>query len=499
MFDKEERQFTLVSFSDDQPSELRGALIPQFTRQAKKNRTNARFKTVVREVGRIAAASTAVGALLFAFVSLYGSFGRGVPQVAAPIVTLVSPETGNEVSLVYGPQPTFTQKAFFADMRDAFIDESLSFIEVDLDARTLRYFKDGILLISADIEAVGEQGSWWDAPAGLYAVEERTEQLFSAVAQVEFPFAVTFEGNYLIHGTPRYPDGTAVSEPFKSGGIRISDDKAKELFAVIEDSTPVLVHKKPAAADAFVYEPAVPDIKTTHYLIADVENGAILAASDMNTPVPIASLTKLMTAVVAAEKLDLDSRVRVTTPTFVQSLIPRLSERTSVSMYSLLQLLLVESSNEAAEVIAGEYGREAFIAEMNVKATQLGMLSSKFADPSGLSADNVSTLRDLFTLTQYIHKNRSFIFDITVTGEVETIAGLGEFANLQNFNDIEGVEEYIGGKVGETQAAGQTSVSVHTMTIKGTKRTVAIILLGSQQRSADVRLLVDFVRQRFGQ
>ena len=61
-------------------------------------------------------------------------------------------------------------------------------------------------------------------------------------------------------------------------------------------------------------------------------------------------------------------------------------------MYSLLQLLLLESSNEAAEVIAGEVGREEFIKAMNAKAVQLGMLNTTFTDPSGLDDGNVSTL-----------------------------------------------------------------------------------------------------------
>jgi D-alanyl-D-alanine endopeptidase (penicillin-binding protein 7) len=241
----------------------------------------------------------------------------------------------------------------------------------------------------------------------------------------------------------------------------------------------------------------VPNIETPHYLIADIETGAILAASDLDDPVPIASLTKLMTAVVTAEKLDLDKRVQVTSPSFVESLIPRLADRTSVSMYSLLQLLLVESSNEAAEVIAGEYGREAFVGEMNTKATQIGMLNSNFTDPSGLNSGNTSSLGDLFRLSDYIYNNRSFIFDITAEGEMSTMVGMNEFEGLVNFNQIEDVDNFVGGKVGETTAAGQTSISLHTITLQGSERTVVIILLGSAHRGEDVRTLIQFVEDRF--
>jgi D-alanyl-D-alanine carboxypeptidase len=204
-----------------------------------------------------------------------------------------------------------------------------------------------------------------------------------------------------------------------------------------------------------------------------------------------------MTALVTAEKMDLDSRVQVTSPNFVESLIPRLAERTSVSMYSLLQLLLVESSNEAAEVIAAEFGRDEFIKEMNTKATQLGMLHSSFVDPSGLRNENTSSLGDLFTLAQYIHKNRNFIFEITAKNKITTLGDTGEFTDLVNFNEVEELDNFVGGKVGETTAAGQTSVTLHTVSIQGTKRTVVIILLGSEKRDEDVRTLMQYVEDRY--
>jgi D-alanyl-D-alanine carboxypeptidase len=125
------------------------------------------------------------------------------------------------------------------------------------------------------------------------------------------------------------------------------------------------------------------------------------------------------------------------------------------------------------------------------------MASSEFTDPSGIGAGNVSSLGDLYRLSQYIHDNRSFIFDITADGEMSTMTGMNEFAGLVNFNEVKDVDNFEGGKVGETTAAGQTSISLHTIEIQGSKRTVVIILLGSSKRSDDVRLLIDFVTSRF--
>ncbi len=166
-------------------------------------------------------------------------------------------------------------------------------------------------------------------------------------------------------------------------------------------------------------------------------------------------------------------------------------------MYSLLQLLLVESSNEAAETIAGEIGREEFIEAMNAKARQLGMMQTHFADPSGLSAENVSTIGDLYKLTTYIHQNRSFIFEITANKKLSSAYVGGEFDGLINFNEIEDMDSFVGGKVGETLAAGQTSISLHNLTIQGKERTLVVILLGSSDRTGDVETLISYVQNRF--
>lgn len=496
MFEKTGQSVRLVSFADDQPHELRGVLIPQNVRNAPHTRLGNFRTAAVFSVTNIALPVVAIMLGIFVSISGYGLV-TATEQVATPTVTIIDPQTFNKVSLGNGPHEAFSQATFFSETRDAFIDEAVSFIEVDFDKNVVRYFKHGVLALNFPIEAVGQEGSWWDAPSGLYNVDKKSERNFSAIAQVHLPWSITFEGNYAIHGMPEYPDGTTVPDDFVAGGVRVNNADAKKLFTAVEVATPVLVHKARGETDTFVYQPTVPQLQTEGYLIADIDNNAILAASDLEKQVPIASLTKLMTAVVSAEKMDLDSRVQVTSPHFVESLIPRLAERTSVSMYSLLQLLLVESSNEAAEVIAAEYGRDGFIAEMNTKATQLGMLHSTFVDPSGIGNQNTSSLGDLFTLAQYIHKNRTFIFEITAKNKVSTLGDAGEFTDLVNFNEVEELDNFVGGKIGETTAAGQTSVTLHTVSIQGVQRTVVIILLGSTKRDEDVRTLMQYVEDRY--
>ena len=142
--------------------------------------------------------------------------------------------------------------------------------------------------------------------------------------------------------------------------------------------------------------------------------------------------------------------------------------------------------------------RDEFIAAMNTKARQIGMLNTTFTDPSGLDAGNISTAGDLYRLTEYIYTNRQFIFDMTRNKTTSGVYIGGDFAGLVNFNEIEDVTGFVGGKVGETTAAGQTSISLHELEIAGSTRTVVVIILGSQSRTADVQTLVNFVEERFG-
>ena len=124
---------------------------------------------------------------------------------------------------------------------------------------------------------------------------------------------------------------------------------------------------------------------------------------------PIASITKLMTALVALESgLSLESRAQ---------LINRWSTVLPKRSYTRLELLtamLVRSDNSAAESLAQDYpgGRTAFISAMNARAARLGMTHTHFDDASGLSKLNVSTARDLLNLLEQVHKI-AIIKDIT--------------------------------------------------------------------------------------
>ena len=502
MSDKQQPSVQLFSYQDDQPNERPGVLIPRPKQELAEPANFHPFGATPTQ-NFAPFVGFGFGAVALMMLALMGTVGYGVlsqSNVASlPAVTIIDPYTNERSVLGYGPQPALEQDNFFLETRNAFVDEGATFVELDVAANQLRYFKNGVILISAKIESFGQPGSWWSVPAGLYEVEKLEERPFSNMAQVYLPDTIRFGGNYLIHGTPEYPNETVAPVESGVGGVRLEPKAAAHLYTVVRPGVPVLVHTPPAEPDDFIYEPAVAEVTASQYLVADVENGTIIASSDIDASVPIASIVKLMTALVAAEEIDLDTRVRSSAPSFVESLIPRLADRQSVSMYSLLQLLLVESSNEAAEVIADQLGREEFVTRMNVKANKLGMTNTSFTDPSGVRSDNISSVGDLYTLVRYINEQRSFIFDITDTTRVSTDYVGGEFGELVNFNRIEDIDSFIGGKVGETSAAGQTSVSLHAVSIQGEERKLVVIVLGTDSRSDDVAALLAHVRTTFSE
>lgn len=514
------RRFYAVSYTDDEPTVSLGAFIPRSKKSAPRAQKQLSFTPQIVRINKtqsvrspyvatVKVVTIFLSVALLLLVSLLSApfiKERGATvlaqiwsatQTSAPVI-VENPYTQAQTELNYGVQMSFSQPNFFAETRNAFVAQSKTFVEADLTTMQLRYFNEGVLELQVPIVAKGTKGSWLETPAGLYEVKSKKEKLYSTFGQMYTPWSITFQGNFIIHGLPYTESGAKVPTDFQGGGIRLDDADAKAIYKLVSVGTPILVHEVPTEPDSFVYEPKIPELDTPHYLIADVETNTVLASSDLDSVAPIASLTKLMTALVAAEYINLDTTVPVTQPTFVQSLIPRLGGLNRVSMYSLLQLLLVESSNEAAEVIAAQVGRAKFIEYMNEKAKAIGLINTNFDDPSGLSAANTSTVRDLLGLIKYIYSTRQFIIDLTANQDLPTAYVSGEFGTLSNFNEVDGLENFIGGKVGETTAAGQTSVTLHKIKVKGDERVIAIVLLGSDSRNADVTELLGYATARFG-
>jgi D-alanyl-D-alanine carboxypeptidase (penicillin-binding protein 5/6) len=403
-----------------------------------------------------------------------------------------APESG-KVPLAYGEQPALSNPDFFGKVKQRFIDEKAEFIEADLTTKILRVYKEGKVALEVPIDTEGKEGSWWETPAGLYKVTTKEKAHFSGMGHVWMPWSLNFQGNFYIHGRTYHNDGTLTSAAYTGGCIRLSTDNAEKVYNMIEVGTPVLVFEHSFSPDGFTYQSeAGPALEATNYLSADLRNNYVFTNKQPTAQVPIASLTKLMTALIATEYINLDGIATVPSSAIVYTSKARLKAGETYSVYQLLFPLLRESSNESAETIARYYGRDSFIKHMNDKAVSIGMTHTKFVDPSGAGAENVSTAEDLFMLAKYIYNNRSFIFNITSGKITQSVYGDTGFSDLGNFNDFITNPYFFGGKNGKTTAAQETNLTVLEVPVAGTKRPIVSIVLGSPDGPAEGQKLIDY-------
>ena len=438
----------------------------------------------------------AIGAGVLVLIALgAASFGYSYATGTASLFRHVPVQTEE---LEYGSYPSLSNIDHFNTVKNRLVNEGATFVEADLSAMVLRVYTEGKVSKEVKILTKGREGSWWETPAGVYRIESKEENHFSSFGHVNQPWSMAFQGNFFIHGWPHYPDGTPVSSQFSGGCIRLSDEDAKAVYGLVTVGTPVIVFEQDFGSDQFAYEPRQADVTATSYLAADLRSNFVLAEHGSEAQVPIASLTKFVTALVAAEYINLDKPIGITSSMIEATTRPRLVPGTSVQAFQLLYPLLLESSNEAAEALARSVGLDRFVNLMNKKAEAIGMTNTHFVDPSGKKFENVSTAEDLFVLLKYVYNNRSFVLKMS-TGELNSSAyGEPIYRDLANYNDF-GVTnaEFVGGKVGQTLAAGNTAIAVYNVTIRGEKRPVAFVLLDSKDVKADMQTLVSYVLREY--
>ena len=161
----------------------------------------------------------------------------------------------------------------------------------------------------------------------------------------------------------------------------------------------MLLWLPPVFASGFTNLKGNPDLRSASAMVL-AEDGSVIYSKDANAVRPIASVTKLMTAMVILEAgLDLEDKITVTRDDrdLVQLTGSRLEYGATLSRREMIMLAIMSSENRAAMALGRTYpgGMPDFVAAMNRKATELGMTSSHFADPAGLSVENLSTANDL--------------------------------------------------------------------------------------------------------
>ena len=186
----------------------------------------------------------------------------------------------------------------------------------------------------------------------------------------------------------------------------------------------------------------IPKLKSSSVLIIDQSDSSVLYSRNSDVAAPIASITKLMTALVVLDaRQPMDEPLEITEAELdlPKQNVSRLAVGTVLTRGDLMHLALMASENRAAHALGANYpgGLRAFVAAMNAKATSLGMRNAHFADPTGLSSENVASPEDLSKLVIAASRNaviRDYSTDPSYTVRVHR--HLVEFRNTDNWSRI---------------------------------------------------------------
>ncbi len=264
-------------------------------------------------------------------------------------------------------------------------------------------------------------------------------------------------------------------------------------FFLLPCTAVLIIASMLVASIARAQEPILPKINATTYFVAELRTGQVIAEQNAEAELPIASLTKLMTAIVATERLKSAEEIIITDRILAtEGDAGGLWRNERWTVHDLLAALLLESSNDAAAALASTQPAGQFVSAMNEKARQLDLTNTVFVDPAGLSPRNHSTARSLFKLAQALNEHYPGILELSRQRSVRPTPA-GSFTHyLKNFNGYAGQTWFIGGKIGFLPEIQQTYLGV----FKIGDEPVAVIVLGAADRFAETNKLLTYAAER---
>jgi len=245
----------------------------------------------------------------------------------------------------------------------------------------------------------------------------------------------------------------------------------------------------------------VPDVRAEAAIVFNPATGEVLWEENSRAPRSIASITKVMTAIVVmADEPDLNEWVTIDRSDVTNASITYLRAGERIKLGDLLHLTLIASDNGAARALArsSEGGMQGFLARMNEKASQLGLQSTRFADPSGLDANNISSAYDVSHMISFAAG------DQTIGGimrkEAHGFYTDRRAVNIKSTNKLLGDAPITAAKTGYTTKAGFCFASLLQM--PQTQQQVAVVVLGaksSMNRFWETRHLFNWVVGKAGE
>ncbi|MDP2637777.1 MAG: serine hydrolase [Candidatus Levybacteria bacterium] len=236
-----------------------------------------------------------------------------------------------------------------------------------------------------------------------------------------------------------------------------------------------------------------PNITAKSALVYNLTKQKVLFSKNPTQKLPMASLTKIMTAIIALETQREDDRYEVYAENLVGENSMGLTEGETLSLEEILYGLILLSGNDAAEVLASNYihGRDKFVEAMNNKAKSLGLKNTNFTNPTGLEGDGdqYTTTQDLLVITSYALKFplfkevvRTFIHEIPLTLDHKAFYLQNETNLISSYPGVFGVKD------GYTPEAGLCLVTY--LHYKG--HDIIAIILGSDNRRQEMKDLLDY-------
>jgi D-alanyl-D-alanine carboxypeptidase len=243
-------------------------------------------------------------------------------------------------------------------------------------------------------------------------------------------------------------------------------------------------------------EELISKITAVSYIAGNLKTGKIYFEKRADISLPVASMSKLLTASVAQDLVSSETET-VITEEMINTLPQNKDDFVKGEKFSiseLIPIMLVSSSNIAAEAIASTsaMNRDLFVTNMSSYSWEVGVRSSYFYDPSGISELNRVSARDIFELSKYLYERKPQILAITKTAK-----GFLEANSKHNAHRYESTHPYVndrrfmGGKTGTTLAAGETMLTV--LNIKGEPISITVLHSKQTMRKADTEILAKLV------
>lgn len=227
-------------------------------------------------------------------------------------------------------------------------------------------------------------------------------------------------------------------------------------------------------------------------LVGDLNSDKIFLNLKGDERWPCASLTKLMTALIASEQIGVSEKIPVVDDHNSSYAFNSLVKGEVYRLGDLIKAMMSVSSNNAATAISKFYGEKEFIDAMQKKSAELEMFQTTFFDESGLSFLNQSTAEDLGRLAKYIYKNQRGILDVSRQNVVELWdISRGRKKTLSSINEFAGRNDFLGGKTGYIETSKGNLISI----FKDGDKELFIVVLGSENRFGETLKVLNWVKK----